>query len=118
MIDLKAIKARADKASPGPWFIFGRKGTEVLDGHPDYDSSEYIVPSNDMHPEKMRPENAEFICHAREDIPALIARVEELEKQFADWLPPQSMTPEELKQAIEDCSGASPSLLGQAANKP
>jgi hypothetical protein len=56
LIDLEAIQRRVDAAAPGPWRTA-----------PGYDSP-----------------NDEFIAHAREDVPALIAEVRQLRKQIAD----------------------------------
>jgi hypothetical protein len=55
MIDLDAIEARANAATPGPW----KEG------------------SNDVYSVR----NAAFIAAARTDVPALIARVRELEAE-------------------------------------
>lgn len=62
---LNAIKERAAKATPGPWYshadgtIFLEHTKEIADVWTDNDKSD-----------------AEFIAHAREDVPALVAEVE------------------------------------------
>ncbi|KQU33528.1 hypothetical protein [Rhodococcus sp. Leaf233] len=79
--ELDAIQARADAASSAPWVwrdgnnpragIYG----SVRDANGDYVSGSFDV------------RDAEFIAHARTDIPALIARVRALEPRVleGDW---------------------------------
>src|SRR5690606_21978359 len=71
---LAAIRARAEAATPGPW-------------HDDQDGMVYstcqpgcAVVINDI---DLAVEDAEFIAHAREDIPALVAEVERLQVELA-----------------------------------
>jgi hypothetical protein len=84
-LDLDAIEARAEAATEGPW---------QYDGMPLREDAEYghIVTGGGT-PGSMRehqicwvgetlnlraPEDAEFIAHARVDVPALLAEVERL----------------------------------------
>jgi len=82
MIDLKAIKERESKATPGPWIsIFG------LDGRTVYDmSGEKGIVIAKLRKTKREKEhqNAEFIAHARDDIPALLEEAEEAERLRAE----------------------------------
>lgn len=78
--ELQAIKERVEKATPGPWgFDKGKK--EHMDRRPAVievfveEENEWFI-SGDISDLK----DAEFIAHAREDIPALIAEVERLQK--------------------------------------
>ncbi|WP_427110869.1 hypothetical protein [Lysinibacillus xylanilyticus] len=66
---LNAIKERVAKVTPGPWCVggaidihdaCGEEVAAVWDGGPDI----------------------EFIAHAREDVPALVAEVERLQQQL------------------------------------
>jgi hypothetical protein len=79
MLDLDDIKARAEAATPGPWFpdegkakVYNHAGEVawcrdvVSRGHGAY----AIGGQNSA--------NARFTAHAREDVPALIAEVERL----------------------------------------
>jgi hypothetical protein len=75
---LKEIDARAAAATPGPW--------ELVDAHDDYVRPEYYVVMKreaehgfwDMDTSLMtRPEEPDFIAHAREDIPDLVAALRE-----------------------------------------
>lgn len=77
---LNAIEARINAATKGPWVYFGQPHDNVFwgeirsaaeDGHFDHitDTPELDERDNDM----------EFIAHAREDIPALIATIRNLQ---------------------------------------
>lgn len=85
--DLDAIRARTDAASPKPWIAeVGDEAWRVRtdDGH--------SLSWDDHGGEVFTPENAAFIAHAREDVPALI---EALEKA-------QARLTEAAAQALED----------------
>ena len=86
MIDLTAIEARAKAATPGPWWT-----------RPDYGCDNACVYWNSDRPDVINGStestliydegghsvaDAEFIAHAREDIPALIAEVRRLEGEL------------------------------------
>jgi hypothetical protein len=73
-LDLQAIRKRAEAADTGPWFcedgnIYTK--TEIAPGCPG------------MIAEFVYRDEAEFIAHARQDVPALIAEVERLREQQA-----------------------------------
>jgi hypothetical protein len=99
-LDLGAIQARADAAPRGPWYVvyssFEDEASirqEEADGQRrrgDYvEIAETSQCADDNSP------TAEFIAHAREDVPALIARIRELEAAAADrerLLPPSAAT--------------------------
>lgn len=87
--ELKAIRKRAEAATDGPWRV-GCGSVET--DSPEHQSvsswwggtsnnicnlndGEYIENSNE-------DSDAEFIAHAREDVPALLAEIERLRKQF------------------------------------
>lgn len=79
-LDLEAIRARAAAARPGPWKLYG-------DGDPDdwrgitngNDADELCIYDEGGHGH----DDAVFIAHARQDVPALIAEVERLSRQVA-----------------------------------
>jgi hypothetical protein len=82
--ELQAIKERCEKATPGPWSI------SILDGV-SYSMTDDAGRSFTQHWKAyyMSPDNyklvaldAEFIAHAREDVPALLAEIERLEQLF------------------------------------
>ncbi|USH45596.1 hypothetical protein SEA_PHABULOSO_101 [Gordonia phage Phabuloso] len=86
-LDLDAIEARANAAYVGPWTadpdsygdIWARAGHEGAT----------VVVSADP---ALNAADAEFIAHARTDVPALVSRVRELEALARDW-----------KLAVENC---------------
>ncbi|WP_336638443.1 hypothetical protein [Lysinibacillus fusiformis] len=65
---LNAIKDRVAKATPGPWRSAGLYGVRTQN------DEALSIP--------LRPSDATFIAHAREDVPALIAEVERLLQQL------------------------------------
>ena len=77
MIDLDAIEARANAATPGPWM----QPTERERG-PGCDDHACVVDHEGcaVWPWRRR-EDMEFAYAARTDVPALIARVRELEAE-------------------------------------
>lgn len=74
-LDLDAIEARASKATEGPWTHEPSK----------YIRQRYVTTQSESRTiwhatnEVFEPADAEFIAHARTDVPALVARVRELE---------------------------------------
>lgn len=75
-LDLDAIEARANAATEGPWDSYTVPGTGRIAGY-------VAVAISDTEMQIARFEggffDAEFIAHARTDVPALVARVRELE---------------------------------------
>jgi hypothetical protein len=80
-LDLEAIKARADAATPGPWFTeYGYKLAKVMTktakGHGRVMLAQDWIPRQGV--DGPLQDDAEFIAHARTDIPLLLAEVERL----------------------------------------
>lgn len=77
------IKARAEAATPGPWYhvLSAIVGTTT---RPDDDNTTCICNTEWGNATNVQP-NAEFIAHAREDVPALLEEVERLLAR-GDWL--------------------------------
>jgi hypothetical protein len=83
--DLAEIQARVDAATPGPWKHDGSGDVE--------DVPEFVLDRFDIMPQTiaradLRNEDAEFIAHARTDVPMLVAalvaaqdRIRELEEK-------------------------------------
>jgi hypothetical protein len=71
-IDLAEVKARADAASPGPWYP---------ETDPDASPGVWTDRGAELGFDTNRAEDAEFIAHARTDVPALLARIAELEAE-------------------------------------
>jgi len=79
MIDLDAIEARANAATPGPWRDQHHECSEVWGPAPD--SQTHSMQIARIGRAQFDVLNAAFIAHARTDVPALIARVRELEAE-------------------------------------
>lgn len=75
--DLIAIQLREQNATPGKWT---RDGATVR-------SSTFPLPVAHCCGGMLSEADAEFIAHAREDIPALLARVEQLEDAVRASIP-------------------------------
>lgn len=77
-LDLDAIDARVNAARPGPWTWC----RTTAGSYSSLDSGDDEVLSAQGHVDgwiDSDDADAEFIAHAREDIPALIARIRQLE---------------------------------------
>jgi len=69
--ELEVIRVRCEKATPGPWRCGGLDGFKVMgDGYMLCDVASTI--------------NADFIAHAREDVPKLIAEIIRLKDKYND----------------------------------
>ena len=91
MIDLDEIERRANAATPGPWTYHDGCGyVEVppcgaIEFKPGWERSVHFlarVHNNHVEGEDGLGFDGAFIAHARTDVPALIARVRELEAQL------------------------------------
>jgi hypothetical protein len=73
-LDLDAIDARAKAATPGPWESVAGGRYVAATQSTSASSMEAICADSG-------PDDARFIAHAREDVPALCARVREMEAE-------------------------------------
>lgn len=86
MIDIDAIRARAEAATPGPWEWNTERFKGGWSGITGKDNAEILFPNhcNDgddgyaWFEDFPNDADAAFIAHAREDIPALLAEVDRL----------------------------------------
>lgn len=78
--ELDAIESRANAAAPGPWRAPRRKHLEQVVFFASDDPEDVIVLAGNSPGMKLglSPEDAAFIAHAREDVPALVAEVRRL----------------------------------------
>ncbi len=78
IFDMEAIRQRCDRATPGPWksYVEGR----------DHDSgSSFIMTSReDIELLGASVADQDFIAHARQDIPQLLAEIERLKATVAN----------------------------------
>lgn len=85
-LDLDAIRARADKATPGPWKVRDpfRRGTGrnwyigVTSAEFSLNAEMWAGKGRAVDPQRVA--DGEFIAHAREDIPELLAEIERLRR--------------------------------------
>ncbi|MCR8982286.1 ead/Ea22-like family protein [Brevibacillus laterosporus] len=71
--EIGAIRERAEKATPGPWRREFSYGITIA-------SDKYIVLDDEVG--VIRYPDAEFIAHAREDIPKLLTEIERLQTNW------------------------------------
>jgi hypothetical protein len=90
-LDLDAIQARCDTATPGPWW---NDGHEIYQGeHAGIPAvSTWIGETCTVSLPDYGDANGAFLANARQDVPALLARVRELEAENA-----------ELRETLDDC---------------
>ena len=111
-IDLDAIRARAEKATrviPGQWITSGNEVGEWT-GEPDVLEGPMVTVHFDGVPGR---DVADFIAHAREDVPALLAEIDRLLALVTEPLDPIERTVRRLTeaQATEDELGIVRALL-------
>jgi hypothetical protein len=80
-VDIDAIRARAEKATAGPWKNLDDEGVEwnepiacAYDSH----SRRYWSTGPEVHSKEQVQADSQFIAHAREDVPALLKLVDEM----------------------------------------
>ena len=78
-VDLEDIKARCEAAEPGPWVMRHEGKGNVPEYRPAWKAGAF----SDDGDTAQAIANEGFIAHAREDVPALVAEVERLQKQLA-----------------------------------
>lgn len=87
--ELDAIRERASRASTGPWTIEAGEYTGanwlIASMGGSIDGLFYTVTTDNVHASELKGDartDAEFVAHARTDIPALLAEVERLRNQL------------------------------------
>lgn len=103
-LDLEAIRGRADAATPGPWWAWDRGvgwHIAVGPGVDDRGRPDRLLPEGER-TDIDRREDAEFIAAARQDVPALVAELERLQRLLvADPVPSESAY-DRMAQALAD----------------
>lgn len=83
--DLEAITARADAAAEGPWETrLSSSPVERMLGNWVIDTSEDASDPRNINYEVHGEAEAQFIAHAREDVPALVGEVRRLRNALTD----------------------------------
>lgn len=80
-LDLDAIEARANDAVRAPWFLIDGVSIPAIRGATDDGRLVRVCQfgwNNGDEAVRRDTANARFVAHAREDVPALVARVREL----------------------------------------
>jgi hypothetical protein len=102
-LDLDAIEARAKAATKGSWW-WPDDGSALI-GRARGADDEWIdttVIVADLDNVVIEPEDAEFIAHARTDIPALIARIREICPHYS-WSGQEGPEPETTAWKCDSC---------------
>ena len=84
-MDIKAIREREEKATPGPWAYFPRTVGTWIKGV-GFEDQRSFIPSICYVYDKYKTnteQDGEFIAHSREDIPALCDEVERLRAELS-----------------------------------
>lgn len=89
--DIEAIRKRCEKTSRGPW-----ENQPIDPEDEDWDAFEVwnVKDKSCISSMTKGKDNAEFISHARTDIPDLLAYIAELESENR-WIPVSEMLPDE-----------------------
>lgn len=78
--DLDAIRARVEAATYGPWAVIDDDGPSVVvSGAGLTHSIDFLLATDGK---ERGWADAEFVAHAREDVPALLAYIEQLESDL------------------------------------
>lgn len=78
--ELEAIRDRASRARPGPWRSY-------IEGRDHWGGDHFIMVGEeglnqiDLYISPWRAEDQDFIAHARQDIPRLLAEIDRLRRQ-------------------------------------
>ncbi|MBT9258174.1 MAG: hypothetical protein KM310_00245 [Clostridiales bacterium] len=107
--NLRKIKERCERATPGPWVINLEHERQMMSGRrilPAIEGQNGVMVAPLLAPRYknayIRRHDAEFIAHARTDVPTLVAEVERL-RELLRLIQDESET---LKQAVEVAKGA------------
>ena len=83
-LDLAAIRARADAATPAPWKLWGMSVLADPVGDSNLDTAIHVANTSYRNAQgRPRTNDADFIAGARLDIPNLLAEVERLRSLLA-----------------------------------
>lgn len=96
-VELTQIKERAEKATPGPWKSHA-------------DGTVFLEHTQDIADVWTNNEDAEFIAHAREDVPRLVAEVERLQELCNRLASARNRNARECKALYQALSSACSSL--------
>ena len=107
-LDLDAITARADAATPGPWQITDRNGDHVRRKLRGANDQMVLGLAALLWPD---PADEAFLTHAREDVPALVTAVVEA-RGAATWSQLAADTQKERADKLQSIIDAAPHRRG------
>jgi len=83
---LREIRERCEKATPGEWGWRYSKGqvTEVVCSDSKTPIISWMGFDDAFRPIKIHKANADFIAHARQDVPAMLAEIDRLKIRIAE----------------------------------
>ena len=95
--ELKEIEERCNKATPGPWYFHPGDSYCAFPSIMTRNKHFLVFDIADDAPTEFpgRDEDADFVAHARDSIPSLLAYIKELESQIPRWIPVKERLPEE-----------------------
>lgn len=93
VLDLAAIRRRCDAATEGPWHVVGPPWNDrepyIIHGDPNPYRGGYVADlcclSDDINAANNEQADAEFIAHARTDLPALLAAYDRVCAERDGW---------------------------------
>lgn len=84
--ELRAMQARCDAATPGPWRSWV-EGRDMDSGNSFIQTGEGSRRGEDIELTGATHADQDFIAHAREDVPRLLAEIVRLKAEFAQRRP-------------------------------
>ena len=111
--ELQAIEERANKATNAPWIVEAGEysGRNWLIGGSAVDGKTYFVTTQNVHASELEGDastDADFIAHARADVPALIAEVRSLRAkldavpEYATYYRERNVWEDELPMTLDE----------------
>jgi hypothetical protein len=85
-IDLEAIAARCEAATPGPWEVLSDQLVDTVWLNAATPEDDKPIALFDYRPGGANRANADFIAHARQDVPVLLAAMRSMQQRIQDLL--------------------------------
>jgi len=85
-IDLEAIAARCEAATPGPWEVLSDQLVDTVWLNAATPEDDKPIALFDYRPGALNRANADFVAHARQDVPVLLAAMRSMQQRIQDLL--------------------------------
>ena len=85
-IDLEAIAARCEAATPGPWEVLSDELVDTVWLNAATPEDDKPIALFDYRPGTLNRANADFVAHARQDVPVLLAAMRSMQQRIQDLL--------------------------------